>query len=180
MPLVDVSSREETAVMRGAVMLGLAGTLLVGACGATPRSANPTGAPSTGGSPGESIVVRTRMAIADAPGSEPTATGDVLEGSTLGGGAFCSGGTIRDSHASLDPVVDPLGLLDRTFTCSDGTLRIVFTPAEMQNDTRAGTWMVVSGTGAYEKLRGSGTIDTEYDPANQSLPQETLTGTITR
>jgi hypothetical protein len=111
-------------------------------------------------------------------GADPT--GDVLEGSTLGGGAFCSGGTIRDSHASLDPVVDPLGLLDRTFTCSDGTLRIVFTPAEMQNDTRAGTWMVVSGTGAYEKLRGSGTIDTEYDPANQSLPQETLTGTITR
>jgi hypothetical protein len=120
------------------------------------------------------------MAIADTPGSEPTATGEVLEGSTLGGATFCAGGTIRDSHASLDPAVDPLGLLDRTFPCSDGTLRIVFTPAEMQHDARAGTWTVVSGTGAYEKLRGSGTIDTEYDPANESLPQEMLTGTVTR
>jgi len=167
--------------MRNALVLGLASAIFVGACAAAPSgSGSPTSAPSNGLSSGESIVVRTRMAIADAPGSEPTATGEVLEGSTLGGETFCAAGTIRDSHASLDPAVDPLGLLDRTFTCSDGTLRIVFTPAEVQDDTRAGTWTVVSGTGAYEKLRGSGTIDTEYDAASDSLPEETLTGTVTR
>jgi hypothetical protein len=166
--------------MRRAVMLGLVGTLFAGACGATPSSGTPTSVASTGGSPGEAIVVRTKMAIAETSGSEPTATGEVLEGSTLGGGTFCAGGTIRDSHASLDPTVEPLGLIDRKITCSDGTVRLVFTPAEMQDDARAGTWTIVSGTGAFEKLRGSGDIDTEYDPANQSLPRETLTGTVTR
>ena len=59
-------------------------------------------------------------------------------------------------------------------------MRIVFTPAEMQGDARAGSWTVVSGTGAYEKVGGSGKIDTEYDPANQALPRETLTGSVTR
>src|SRR6188474_1173808 len=124
-PLVDVSPREETGadrawsnaqggVMRNALVLGLASAIFVGACAAAPSgSGSPTSAPSNGLSSGESIVVRTRMAIADAPGSEPTATGKVLEGSTLGGETFCAAGTIRDSHASLDPAVDPLGLLDR-------------------------------------------------------------------
>ena len=68
------------------------------------------------------------MGIAAEPGAEPIATGEVLDGSTVGDSPFCVGGTIRDSHASLDPAVEPLGLIDRMITCSDGTVRIVFTP----------------------------------------------------
>ncbi len=164
--------------MRGAVVLRLAVAVLVGACAATSGSGNPTSALSTGESAGESMTVLTEMAIADTSGAEPIATGKVLEGSTLGGGTFCAGGTIRDSHANLDPAVEPLGLIDRKITCSDGTIRIVFTPAEMEGVPHAGTWTIVSGTGAFEKLRGTGTIETEYDPANQALPRETLTGTV--
>ncbi len=125
--------------MRRAVVLGLAGALLVGACTATPGDGNRSSAPSAG----ESIVIRTEMAIADTSGAEPIATGKVLEGSMVDGATFCVGGTIRDSHANLDPAVEPLGLIDRTFTCPDGTMRIVFTPAEMQGDARAGSWTVV-------------------------------------
>jgi hypothetical protein len=167
------------AGMRRAVLLGLAGALLIGACTASPGPGSASSAPSAGLA-GETIVIRTEMTIADTPGSEPTATGKVLEGSMLAGATFCVDGTIRDSHANLDPAVEPLGLIDRTFTCPDGTVRMVFTPAEMEHDARAGTWTIVSGTGAFEKARGTGSIDTEYDPANQALPRETLTGTITR
>jgi hypothetical protein len=171
--------KPEGAVVIKAVVLGLASTLFVGACAATPGGGNATSAPSAGGSPGESIVIRTKMAIAATSGSEPTATGEVVEGSTLGSATFCPGGTILDSHASLDPAVEPLGLIDRKITCSDGTVRIVFTPAEVQDDPHAGTWKIVSGTGAFKQLRGSGEMETVYDPAD-SLGHETLTGTVTR
>ena len=167
--------------MRKAVVLELVGVLLIiGACTATPGAGGASSALSAGESASETIVVRTEMTIADTPGSEPTATGKVLEGSMLGGATFCVDGTIRDSHASLDPAVEPLGLIDRTFTCPNGTVRMVFTPAEMEHDARAGTWTIVSGTGEFEKARGSGIIDTQYDPANEALPRETLTGTVTR
>ena len=166
--------------MRRVVVLGLAGALLIWACTASPRDGSASSLPSAGESAaGESIVILTEMAIADTSGAEPIATGRVLQGSMLGGATFCVDGTIRDSHANLDPAVESLGLIDRTFTCPDGTVRMVFTPAEMQQDDRAGTWTIVSGTGAFERARGSGTIDTEYDPANQALPRETLTGRIT-
>jgi hypothetical protein len=176
--------------MRRAMLLGLAGSLFVGACAAPPVGGNATSAPSTGGnatsapsaggSPGGSIVIRTKMVIAATSGSEPTATGEVLEGSTLGDGTFCVGGTIRDSHASLDPAVEPLGLIDRRITCSDGTVRIVFTPGETQNLTQGGSWTIVSGTGAFEQIHGTGKMETVYDPADDSLGRETLTGTVTR
>jgi hypothetical protein len=41
--------------------------------------------------------------IAAAPGAEPIATGEVLDGSTLGGSPFCAGGTILDPHGSPIP-----------------------------------------------------------------------------
>jgi hypothetical protein len=120
------------------------------------------------------------MVIAATSGAEPIATGEILEGSTLGGATFCAGGTIRDSHASLDPAVEPLGLIDRRITCSDGTVRIVFTPGEAQTQTRAGSWTIVSGTGAFEQIHGNRKMEIVYDPADDSLGRETLTGTVTR
>ena len=120
---------------------------------------------------------RDQLVIAATSGSEPIATGDVLEGSDLGGSQFCAGGIILDTHASLDPAVEPLGLIDRRFTCSEGTMRMVLTP---DLATQTGVWTVVSGTGAYEGLRGSGQMEIKYGPEADSPAQETLTGTVTR
>src|SRR4051794_31995401 len=109
--------------MRRTVLPGLVATLLLGACAPTQTnlvapsassSAPSTSAPSTVASGGEAIVIRANLVIAATAGSEPIATGGIVEGSTLAGGPFCARGTIRDSHASLDPAVEHLGLIDRT------------------------------------------------------------------
>ena len=170
--------------MRRAVVLALAGTLVLGACAANPRGANtasaPLVSPSAAAQAGESIVIRTEMTIAATAGSEPIATGKVLEGSTLGGSPFCAGGTIHDSHANLDPVVEPLGLIDRRIACSDGTVRIVLTPSTEQATPQTGAWTVASGTGAFEKIRGSGQMEVLYGSTADAPARETLTGTVTR
>jgi hypothetical protein len=67
----------------------------------------------------------------------------------------CAGGTILDSHSSADPAVAKLGLVDRAITCPGGTVRMVFTPEPPQG----GSWTIVSGTGPFEGLRGSGEFD---------------------
>jgi hypothetical protein len=169
----------EGSVMHGAVVLVSVLALVVGACGGGEGAADTSAAPTT--EPGEAIVIRTRMAIAATEGSEPIATGEVLEGSTLGGSPLCAGGTIHDSHASLDPAVAPLGMIDRMITCSDGTVRIVFTPevGAPQGETQTGSWTIVTGSGAFEGLRGTGEMEIAYDP-DTSLGLETLTGTVTR
>jgi hypothetical protein len=174
----------EGAVMHRAVVLVSVLALVVGACGGREGSegaaADTSAAPTT--EPGEAIVIRTRMVIAATEGSEPTATGEVLEGSTLGGSPLCAGGTIRDSHASLDPAVAPLGLIDRMITCSDGTVRIVFTPevGAPQGEIQTGSWTIVSGSGAFEGLHGTGEMEVVYDPDGDSPALETLTGTVRR
>ena len=167
--------------MRRAVVLVLVGVLLLAACGGDQDGAAAASAARTT-EPGEAMVIRTRMVIAATEGSEPTATGEVIEGSTLGGSPFCAGGTIHDSHASLDPAVAPLGLIDRMITCSDGTVRIVFTPevGGTPGETQTGSWTIVSGSGAFEGLRGTGEMEIAYDPDDDSLGLETLTGTVTR
>ena len=90
-------------------------------------------------------------------------TGEVLGGSTIGDSPFCPGGTFRDKHGSEDPSVPPYGLVDRTFRCPDGSLRIGFTPGEPQGQTQAGPWRVASGTGAFKGLRGGGQMKMTYD-----------------
>jgi hypothetical protein len=165
--------------MHRAVVLVSVLALVVAACGGDEgAAADASAAPTT--EPGEAIVIRTRMVIAATEGAEPIATGEVLEGSTLGGSPFCAAGTIRDSHASLDPAVASLGLIDRMITCSDGTVRIVFTPGQVQGQTQAGAWTIVSGRGAFEGVRGTGGMEVAYDPDDDSLGLETLTGTVTR
>ena len=165
--------------MRRAVVLVLVGVgvLLLGACGGDADDAADTSAASTTGRRGEPIVIRERVVIAAAPGAEPIATGDVLAGSTIGGSPFCAGGTIRDSHGSTDPAVR---LIVQTITCPDGTLRLRFTPDEPQGLTQTGSWTIVSGTGAFEGLRGSGEMEVVYDPDEDSPAHVTFTGTVTR
>jgi hypothetical protein len=156
--------------MRRAVVL--MAVLLVGACGGGEDGTSKTSAASTTEQGGEAVVIRTSMTVAATEGAEPIATGEVLEGSTLGGSPFCVGGNILDSHASLDPAMEPYGLVDRTITCPDGTVRVGFTPP-------TGSWTIVSGTGAFQGLHGSGEVEVTSNP-DDALGHETFTGTATR
>ena len=163
-------------------VLVLVGVLFLAACGGDEKDAANTSAASTTAPRGQPIVIREKLIIAAEERSEPIATGTILAGSTLGGTPFCAGGTILDSHASLDPKLEAY-LIDRKITCPDGTVRIGFTPevgAEPQGRTQTGSWTIVSGTGAFEGLRGSGEIEVVYDPDDDSLGGETFTGTVTR
>jgi hypothetical protein len=157
--------------MRRAAVLGLVGVAFLAACGGDGDDAGTTTA--TGGR----VVIRTSMAIAAMAGAEPIAIGKILDGSTLRGSPFCAGGTIRDTHAGNVPAVKPYGAIARTITCPEGTVTIGFTPTP---ETGTGTWTIVSGTGAYDALRGSGKMVTAYDPKDPALGRETLTGTVTR
>ena len=168
--------------MRRAVVLVVFGALSLGACGGDEEDAADTSAASTTATRGEPIVIREELIIAAEERSEPIATGSILAGSTLGVTPFCAGGTILDSHASLDPTMEPY-LIDRKITCADGTVRIGFTPdvgAEPQGQTQTGSWTIVSGTGAFEGLGGSGKSEAVYGPRPDSPVLETLTGTVTR
>jgi hypothetical protein len=122
-------------------------------------------------------MIRTSVSIAPTPGAEPIATGEVLEGSTLGGSPFCVGGTIRDSHGSPNPDV---WLIARTITCPDGEVRMEFKPEVPQGLNQTGSWKIVSGTDAFEGLSGKGKMEIKYDPNPDAPAREKYTGTITR
>jgi hypothetical protein len=165
-------------VMRRWVIQAATLALVAAACG----GGEPAIATSSPGIPlaGQPIVIRLRLIIADAAGAEIPATGEVLEGSTLAGDPFCPGGTSVDRHASEDPAMQSFGLLDRTITCSDGTVRIGFTPGLADGLSQRGVWTMVSGTGAFEDLHGTGDMEVTYDPVDDSLAHETLTGVVIR
>ena len=44
-----------------------------------------------------------------------------------------------------------------------------FTPEEPQGLTQTGSWTIVSGTGTFEGLRGSGEMEIAYDPDDEAL-----------
>jgi hypothetical protein len=186
-PVVLVRASKGAAMRRAVVreLVGvpvLVGALFLGACGGDEKDAANASAASTTAPRGEPIVIREKLIIAAQEQSEPIATGTILAGSTFGGTPFCAGGTILDSHASLDPKMEPY-LIDRKITCPDGTVRIGFTPevgAEPQGSTQRGSWKIVSGTGAFEGLGGSGKSEAAYGPDPHSPVRETLTGTVTR
>ena len=163
--------------MRRVVVLVLVGVLCLGACGGDEDDAGDRSVASTSAPRDEPVVIRTRMDIADTAGAEPIATGEVLEGSTLGNSPFCAGGTVRDSHGSSDPTV---WLIVETITCPDGTVRLRFTPEPAQGMNQTGSWTIVSGTGAFEGLRGSGEMEVVYGPDADSPTHVTFTGTVTR
>ena len=163
--------------MRRAVVLVVVGVLCLGACGGDGDDAADRSVASTTAPRHEPAVIRTRMDIADTEGAEPIATGEVLEGSTLGDSPFCAGGTVRDSHGSSDPTV---WLIVETITCPDGTVRLRFTPEPAQGMNQTGAWTIVSGTGAFEGLRGSGEMEVVYGPDADSPAHVTFRGTVTR
>src|SRR5215211_5577980 len=166
-------------------MLVLFGVLFLGACGGQEKDAADTGAASAPAPADEPIVIRATLIVAAEEGSEPIATGTVLEGSTLGGTPFCVGGTILESHASLDPKMEPY-LIDRKITCPDGTVRIGFTPevgagpAPPGQTPQKGVWTIVSGTGEFEGLSGSGNSEGVYGPTPSAPVRSTFSGTVTR
>ena len=133
--------------------------------GETTATADQT-ATATATDGGEAILIKTHATIP---------TGEVLSGSSIGDSPFCPGGTFSDKHGN-----DTIGLVDRTFRCPDGSLRIGFTPGHPQGRTQAGPWQVVSGTGAFEGLRGGGQMEIKYERGNSSEGRETFTGTVTR
>jgi hypothetical protein len=162
-------------------MLVLVGLLFLGACGGDEKDA----ATSATAPPGEPIVIHSTLIVAAEEGSEPIATGTILEGSTLAGTPFCAGGTILESHASLDPKMKAY-LIDRKITCPDGTVRIGYTPevgadsAPQGQTPQKGVWTIVSGTGEFEGLSGSGKSEAVYGPNPSSPVRSTFTGTVTR
>jgi hypothetical protein len=127
----------------------------------------------------EEIVIKTDVVI-DIPEGGPQpgksiSEGEVLGGSSLGDSPFCPGGTFSDLHSD-DP---DIGLVDRTFDCPEGSLRIGFTPGFPEGRTQAGPWSLVSGTGAFEGLHGHGEMEIEYEPGTRSTEgRETFTGTV--
>jgi len=70
--------------MRRAAVLVLVGVLCLGACGSDEDDAADGSVASTTAPRNEPAVIRTRMDIADTERAEPIATGEVLEGSTVG------------------------------------------------------------------------------------------------
>jgi hypothetical protein len=114
----------------------------------------------------EEIVIKTDLNIP---------TGEVLGGSSIGDSPFCPGGTFRDKDGN-----DEIGFLDRTYRCPDGSLRMGFSPHEPQGLTQTGPWEIVSGTGAYEGMEGSGQMEVTFKSANSDQGRETFTGTVAR
>jgi hypothetical protein len=146
-------------------------TLGLAACGGSDDSES--GAATTSGVQRESsgagreeIVIKSQ---ANLQGVEDV--GDVLQGSSLGGSPFCPGGTFTGGHGNV-----PAGSIDRTFKCADGTLRIVFTPGAPHGQTVTGRWRVLSGTGAFEGIKGSGRMKTKFETDTRA--RETFTGTV--
>jgi hypothetical protein len=164
--------RRPSLVFVGILAIGL----IVGGCGGDGGDETAT-ATTTGletdvsadpGQGSEKIVIRTQV---DIP------TGEVLGGSFIGDSPFCPGGTFRDRHGNPNPTVPPFGLVDRTYRCPGGTLRMGFTPGVPQGRTQTGPWKIVSGTGVFEGLQGDGQMRTTYEPGSDTKGRETFTGT---
>ena len=115
-------------------------------------------------SSGDQVLIKTRVNIP---------TGVVLNGSSIGDSPFCPGGTFADQDG------DSIGwLMDRSVRCPEGTLRIGFTTGTGANRKQTGRWKIISGTGAFEGLQGSGQMEIEVERNSNTKGHETFTGTI--
>lgn len=168
--------------MRKAVASLCVGIFLVAACGGddgdaagtTPSPSAESDSSASGEVADEPIVIKTRMTLT--PEEKIVSSGKVLNGSTIGDSPFCPGGTIEDKHGATPEVA----LVDRTITCTDGTLKIGFSPQVPEGNTQSGPWRIVGGTGAYEEWQGSGEMKMIYDRGSRSTKgNETFTGTVT-
>ena len=96
----------------------------------------------------------------------------ILSGSSIGDSPFCPAGTFHDQRGD-----DGVGLMDRTIRCPDGTLRIGITTGTGRNRKQTGKWKIISGTGAFEGLHGSGQMEIEVERGSNRKGHETFTGT---
>ncbi|HYO61881.1 MAG TPA: hypothetical protein VEU29_08275 [Actinomycetota bacterium] len=117
------------------------------------------------------IVIKTYVDLAST-----VDRGRVLDGSSLGDAPFCPQGTTSGGHGNTDN-----GWLDKTFECPDGTLTLAFDPRDMKKQSASGPWEVLSGTGAYEGMEGSGRMEIEF-AADPQVPEghESFTGTVSQ
>ncbi len=162
-------------VSAGILALGL----IVGGCGGNDGSGTSVAATSGAegdpsadpGRGGGKIVIKTFAHLASI-----TDTGEVLDGSTLGGSPFCLHGTFTGGHGHTDN-----GWLDHTFECPDGSLSIAFDPRNEKKQSASGPWEVLSGTGAYEGMEGSGRFEIRF-PADPAVMEgrETFTGKVSQ
>jgi hypothetical protein len=136
--------------------------------GGTTTGAGKTG--TTAKKSGEPILIKTHVA---APNARGETTGEVLSGSTIGGSAFCAGGTFID--AAREPGSQ---LQVRSFRCSGGNLTITFTLTPPDVEQRS-DWKVVKGLGRLEGLSGGGRMKGVLDSTGEQA-RETFTGTVTR
>jgi hypothetical protein len=144
-------------------------------CGEKDESSS---APAAGGESSDTLIDGNEEILIEtyADLASVVDTGKVLDGSTLGDSSFCPEGTFSGGHGNTDN-----GWLDKTFECPDGTLSIAFDPRNMEKRSASGPWEVLSGTGAYEGMEGSGEFKIRF-PADPSVAEghETFSGTVSQ
>jgi hypothetical protein len=154
------------AMTVAAACLGACGDDGVGAKGAT-ATTNEHSSDRSAGS--EKIVIKVHAELQDVVDK-----GEVLSGSSLGNAPFCRGGRFTGAHGKS-------AMIDRTFRCHDGTLRIGFTPGKERGRRVSGRWKVLSGTGAFKGMKGSGRMQTRFAPGSQPAEaREAFTGSVAR
>ena len=161
--------------MRRLILVSTLAAVLAG-CGGDDGESAPAPAPE-GEPPGTVINGEVEILIKTfADLASITDTGEVLDGSSLGDSPFCPKGTFSGGHGNTDN-----GWLDHTFECPDGTLSIAFDPRNEKEQSASGPWEVLSGTGAYEGMEGSGHFEIKF-PADPAVMEgrETFTGTVSQ
>ena len=117
-------------------------------------------------------VAHTASAISPQPVSVVVATTfddqpDDITSATGAASTACAGGTTTDAyfHAGPSPDKWPSGSdaaqlrVGKVFHCAGGDFIVNLTVTlDLTNDTTAGTWVITSGTGDYQHLRGHGTV----------------------
>ena len=139
---------------RAAVTLSAAALMLAVVAG-------PVGAAS----PTDERIVSHMQFNPDGPNS-----GDfVATGAAVGGGLICPSGPVVDTRLILAGGQSGRGAqipVRKTFTCDDesGTIEIkIQVHLDFASSTETFTWVILDGTGAYERLRGSGQGSTVSD-----------------
>jgi hypothetical protein len=125
----------------------LAAATVVAACWPVPALATPAGV---------AIDVRT---------SFESGTGTF----TAEGGVVCGSGTTDDDVVVRGGRRTVTFHVRKTFTCADGSgTFVVQIQARLQpcDATNSGNWVFVDGTGAYEGLRGAGSLVGTYAPGD--------------
>ena len=166
----------EGPVMRRAAVLTLVSVLLVGACGGGEDGASETS--------GESTTTSGERRDPDEPGHRRDGGRGADRHRRSPGGVHPRGFAVlrRRDHPGLPRKPRSRGvaggpddhLLGRQ---SAHGLRRPEVPPGL---TQTGSWTIVSGTGAFEGLHGSGEMEIAYDPDPAAPARETYTGTVTR